>query len=280
MKRLILTSLIALGLLGSAAAQTDPIRFGYVLWDSETAATHVVAAVLVDELGYEVDLLAIDVGPMYIGLAQGDLDLSISVALPLTHAVYWEEYGDQLVDLGQYLYGAKVGLVVPDYVTIDSIAEINDHADEFDGQIIGIDPGAGIMDLTEQALDVYGLSNIQLMDGSDAAMMAGLDRAITRGDWVAITGWDPHWKWAVYDLKYLEDPEGLYGETQGVNAVVTPEFAETAPDDVMAFLETFEFTPEQMAVVMLKINQEDMDPWDAAREWLANNPDVLAGWLQ
>lgn len=280
MKRLILTSLIAIGLLGSAAAQTEPVRFGYVLWDSEIAITHLVAAVIVDDLGYEVDLVSLDAGPMYIGLAQGDLDVSIAIALPITHAAYWEQYGDQLIDLGPYRRGDLVGLVVPDYVTIDSIAEMHEHAEKFDGEIIGIDPGSGIMGLTEQVLEVYGLDDFELVDGSDPAMAAALDRAVTRGDWIAVTGWDPHWKWAVYDLKYLEDPEGVYGQQQGAHTVITPEFAESAPEDLLAFLDNFTFTQDQTAELMLEISEGNIDPWDAARDWIVANREIVDGWLE
>lgn len=280
MKRLIVTGLLTLSLLSVASAQLDPIRFGYVLWDSEIASTHVLAAVIEDELGYETDLIAVDAGPMYIGLAQGDLDLSVSVALPVTHANYWEQYGDRLIDLGRNLDGAFVGLVVPEYVTVDSLADLNEYADRFDGQIIGIDPGAGIMDLTEQALEVYGLTDFELVDGSDPAMIAALDRAVERGDWIVITGWDPHWKWVVYDLKYLEDPEGLYGEIQGSNTVITPDFAEKAPEDLLNLLDNFYWSPDDMGVVMLDINQHDVDPWDAARDWIANNREIVESWLE
>ena len=279
MKRLILAAITAIG-LGTATAQPEPVRFGYVLWDAEIAITHLVAAVVVDELGYEVDLISVDAGPMYIGLAQGDLDVSIAIALPITHAAYWDMYGDQLVDLGPYRQGDNLGTVVPDYVTIDSIAEMNDYADEFDGRIIGIDPGSGIMGLTEEVVDVYGLDNFELIDGSDSAMVAGLDRAVTRGDWIAITGWDPHWKWAVYDLKYLEDPEGVYGQQQTANMVLNPEFAENAPEDLLAFLDNFTFTPQQSAELMLGIIEDGTDPWDAAREWIASNRDLVDGWLE
>ena len=59
MKRLFvaLTAVLAIGL---ASAQDRTIELGYVLWDSEIASTHVVAAVLMDELGYDVELTSVD----------------------------------------------------------------------------------------------------------------------------------------------------------------------------------------------------------------------------
>lgn len=278
MKHLFLMGLIALG-LGSAAAQDETVTIGYVLWDSEIAATHVLAAVIHDELGYDVDLIAVDAGPMFIGLAQGDMDISVSVGLPVTHANYWDVYGEDLVDLGRNLDGATLGFVVPDYVTIDSITELNDHLDEFNGEIIGIDPGAGLMGLSEVAVNHYGL-DYELIDGSDPAMVAALDRAISRDEWVVVTGWEPHWKWVVYGIKYLEDPEGVFGEPQGVNTVVNQDYAENGPEDVLSVAEAFYWTPDQMGTVMLDINQEGMDPWDAARKWIADNPEVVQSWLE
>ena len=156
MKRLFvaLTAVLAIGL---ASAQDRTIELGYVLWDSEIASTHVVAAVLMDELGYDVELTSVDAGPMFTGLAQGDFDAIVAAWLPATHEAYMEQYGDQVVDLGVNLDGADIGWAVPAYVEVDSITELNANADLFGGEIIGIDPGAGLMRASDAAFDVYGL---------------------------------------------------------------------------------------------------------------------------
>lgn len=278
MKKLLLALVLSL-FVGSALAQDETIELGYVLWDSEIASTHVVAAVLMDELGYDVNLTSVDAGPMWTGVAQGDFDAIVAAWLPATHEAYWAEYGSSLVDLGPNLEGADIGWAVPAYVSIDSITEINDNADLFGGQVIGIDPGAGLMAASDRALDVYGL-NVDLLDGSDAAMTAALDRAIQREEPIIVTSWRPHWMWAAYDLKYLEDPEGVFGAAETINTIVNAEWAESAPEDVMAFLDAFNWTGEQMGAVMLDITQNGTEPFDAARAWIAANPDVVQGWLQ
>jgi glycine betaine/proline transport system substrate-binding protein len=280
MKRFFLTTLLVLGLLGTAAAQNkETITLGYVLWDSEIASTHVLAVVIEDELGYPVEMISLDVGPLFTGVARGDLDATVSAWLPATHEAYWDEFGGGLVDLGPNLEGADIGLVVPAYVEVDSIADLNEHVAEFDGRIIGIDPGAGIMAATEEAIEEYGL-DYTLVDGSDAAMAAALDRAISREEPVIVTGWRPHWMWAAYDVKYLDDPLDVFGASESIHTIVNPEFAENGPADVLAFLDNFHWTGEQMGAVMLSIQNDNLDPFDAARKWVEENPEVVQGWLQ
>jgi glycine betaine/proline transport system substrate-binding protein len=278
MKRFLFTALLVLGLLNMAAAQNEPINIGYVLWDSEIASTHVLAAAIEEELGYEVNLVAVDAGPLYSGLAQGDLDVTVSASLPAVHAHYWEAFGPDLLDLGPNLDGTSIGLVAPTYVEADSIGELNDYVDEFNGEIIGIEPGAGIMSATEEAIEAYDL-DYGLVDSSDASMMAALDRAVARDEWIVITGWEPHWMWAAYDLKYLDDPKLAFGEAGSIHTIVNPEFAENAPADLLAFLDNFYWTPLDMGEVMLSIHEDGLDPWEAARNWIADNQETVQSWL-
>lgn len=277
MRRLIV-ALLAVVMSAGAFAQSQTIELGYVLWDSEIASTHVVAAVLMDELGYDVNLTSVDAGPMWTGLAQGDFNAIVAAWLPATHEAYWSQYGSDLVDLGPNLEGADIGWAVPTYVAVDSIADLNANVDLFAGQVVGIDPGAGLMAASDRALEVYDL-DFELLDGSDSAMTAALDRAVQRGEPIIVTSWRPHWMWAAYDMKYLEDPQGVFGAAETINTIVNAQWAETAPEDVLAFLDNFNWTGEQMGAVMLAITQEGLEPFVAARAWIADNRDVVEGWL-
>jgi glycine betaine/proline transport system substrate-binding protein len=124
-----------------------------------------------------------------------------------THKDYWADYGD-LVVLGEAFRGTT-GLVVPAYVTINSIEELNANKDKFKGEIIGIGGGAGIHANTVKAIDLYGLDYEQITS-SGPAMVASLDKAIRDKEWIVVTGWKPHFKWSQNDLKYLKDPKGVY----------------------------------------------------------------------
>ncbi len=262
--------------LQACEAETDEVRLGYVLWDSEIASTHVVAAVIQDELGHDVNLTAVDAGPMWTGMARGDFDAIVAAWLPGTHAAYLEQTQDDIVNLGPNLEGAKIGWVVPAYVPVNSIEELNDYVDEFGGEITGIDPGAGLMAASEEAVDAYDL-NYNLLSGSDAAMTAALERAIDREEWIIVTGWTPHWKFAAHDLKYLEDPRNVFGDAEHIATIVTPDLQERLPD-VFSFLDNFFWTPDEMGEVMIYI-EEGMEPMDAARQWISENENRVQQWL-
>jgi glycine betaine/proline transport system substrate-binding protein len=100
------------------------LKLAYVAWESEIASTHVVASVLESRLGYQVEMLQVEVGPMWAGVAGGDADAMVAAWLPTTHKEYYEKYKGKLDDLGPNLKGTKLGLVVPKYMDINSIEDL------------------------------------------------------------------------------------------------------------------------------------------------------------
>ncbi|EHA15543.1 glycine betaine ABC transporter substrate-binding protein [Halomonas sp. HAL1] len=275
-----LALLAGTGVAISSAAQAEEekgtINLAYVEWSSEVASTNVVAAVL-EQAGYEVDLTSLSAAAMFQALSSGDADAIVAAWLPTTHADYMERLGDSIEDLGPNLDGTKLGLVVPEYTDVDSIADLNDNADSFNNEIIGIDPGAGLMSLSEEVVDTYDL-DLELRSGSGATMTAALSSAINNEENVVVTGWTPHWMFARFDLKYLEDPENVYGGAEQIHTAVREGLEDDMPE-AYAILDAFEWTPEQMGEVML-MNQEDgSDPYENAKQWVEDNQDVVEQWL-
>lgn len=109
---------------GIQPADGKKISLAYVAWDSEIASTNVVKTVLEQKLKYQVELSQVEAGPMWAGVANGDVDGMVAAWLPTTHADYYEKLGKDVEDLGANLEGTKVGLVVPAYMDIDSIEDL------------------------------------------------------------------------------------------------------------------------------------------------------------
>ncbi|MED1784847.1 glycine betaine ABC transporter substrate-binding protein [Brevibacillus fortis] len=109
---------------GIQPVQKEKLTLAYVAWDSEIASTHVVEHVLEQKLGYEVELSQVQTGPMWAGVAIGDVDGMVAAWLPSTDASYLKKFGGQIEDLGPNLDGTKIGLVVPSYMNISSIEDL------------------------------------------------------------------------------------------------------------------------------------------------------------
>jgi len=267
-----------MGFFSNASAAKGEVELAYVEWSCATASVNVVKAVLQEKLGYTVEITPVSAAAMWQAIACGDVDGMTTAWLPVTHAHYMAKMKDKVVDLGSNCEGAGIGLVVPTYVTIDSIAEMNGVADKFDGKIIGIDPGAGIMSKTEKAIEEYGLTKFELMEGTGAIMTAVLKNKIKKKEWVAVTGWTPHWKFARWDLKYLKDPKGIYGGAEEIRTIVRKGLDKDMPE-VYRFLDAFHWNLAEIGQVM-GWNADGADPYESAKRWVKENPDRVNEWLK
>lgn len=250
------------------------VELAYVEWDSEVASTNVIGKVLEDQ-GYDVTLTPLDNAVMWEAVANGEADGMVAAWLPATHAGQFEEYGDQVVELGTNLEGAKIGLVVPEYMDVNSIADLDQEAGQ---TITGIEPGAGVVGAAEQAVEDYdNLEGWEVQTSSSGAMATELGNAIDKEEDIIVTGWTPHWKFQEYDLKYLEDPEGSFGEAETIDTMVREGLEEDLPN-AYKILDQFNWTTDDMESVMLDI-YNGASPEEAAATWVEDNQDKVDEWL-
>jgi glycine betaine/proline transport system substrate-binding protein len=269
---------LALGMTTAMAADKPTLTIGFVNgWDDSVAATHVASEILKSNLGYKVDLKAVEPAIMWQGVARGDLDITLSAWLPATHGEYYEKMKDKVVILGTNYADAKIGLVVPDYVEAKSIEDLNKYTTEFGGKITGIDAGAGVMRRTEEAIEKYKL-DYKLMPSSGPAMAIALGRAEKKQEAIVVPGWIPHWMFAKWKLRFLEDPQNVFGAAEHIDTVVSMGMEAKAPE-AAAFLKKFSWGPEDVGAVMLAVS-EGAKPEQAAKDWVAANPELVAGWLK
>lgn len=252
------------------------IELGYVQWACASANSHMVKALLEEKFDVEVNLRDMDAGLLWQSVATGDIDFMVTAWLPSTHAAYYEELQDQLVDLGPLYEGARIGLVVPEYVTIDSIEEMSGNVENFGGKIIGIDAGAGIMAAANQAVADYGL-DMELVTSSDAAMCSELKAAYEQEEWVVVTGWAPHWKFGSFDLKFLDDPKGCFGGEETINPITRLGFADDYPE-INAFLDNYSLTVAEFGSLIAVMEEYDDDN-EAARAWIDENRELVDSWF-
>jgi glycine betaine/proline transport system substrate-binding protein len=98
-----------------------------------------------------------------------------------------------LVVIGEAFSDATTGLVVPTYVTINSIEELTPIKINLRVKLLVL--VAALLHRTIKAIDVYDLDYDQVTS-SGPAMVASLEKAIRDKEWIVVTGWKPHFKWA------------------------------------------------------------------------------------
>jgi len=255
------------------------IKFGLPPWPGVTVKTE-VARIILEDMGYTVKTNKLDVGVVYKEMANGNIDALLAGWLPVTHEAYWEENKAQLEQVHINVPSTWLGLAVPTYTYNEGIQSINDlkgNSDMFGGTIVGIEPGAGIMQSTEKAIQEYGLDGYTLKSSSTPAMLAEADASIKENQPVVFTIWEPHSAFAKFDIKKLEDPKGIYGGGDKVYTVTRKGFSEDFPE-AYAFFQKFQVTPQTQSEWILEYSDKGRDPAKVAQEWVNNHPDKVEEW--
>lgn len=145
--------------------------------------------------------------------------------------------------------------------------------------ITGIDAGAGIMSSTQKALSAYGLQNHhwQLQTSSTAAMTSTLDKAIKYHQPIVVTGWQPHWMFTKYPLKFLRDPKHVYGKSESIHTISRLGLKKDDPG-AYRLLENFHWSPTEISQVMIKIN-DGVNPSIAAKIYIKKHHTQVKQWL-
>lgn len=268
--------LMAVFLLASCVEQNNKkVSIAYVNW-AEGIAMSNLAKVVLEEQGYKVSLKNADIAPVFASLAGKDVDVFLDSWLPVTHDDYFKKYGDKFTVLGTLFDDAKIGLVVPTYVNINSIEELNANKDKFKGQIVGIDTGAGIMRSTDEAIKEYKL-DFELLSSTGPMMVAVLDKSIKSKDWVVVTGWKPHFKFSKYDLKFLEDTKGVFGEAEQIKSICWKGYEEEDPF-VAEFIGNMKFNTAQIGSLMDAVESATNEV-KGAKKWLEENREFVKSWI-
>lgn len=267
----------------STAMAKKTINIGWTAWSDAEAITKIARQLLEERMGYDVKLTMADIGIQYQGIASGNLDIMLQAWLPVAQRNYFEKYADQVVNLGPLYTRAKLGWVVPDYIPENVLSTIEDlkkpEVKEKIDKITGIDPGAGLMQHSETAMEEYGLKDAgyNLVSASGAGMTAALARAIRRNDWIVVTGWSPHWKFAKWDLRYIDDAKGVLGGRERIHALAREGFYQDFSYEVFEFFTRMYMPLSELEEVMLRATESDYET--AVDNYIKNHPKRVNYWI-
>jgi glycine betaine/proline transport system substrate-binding protein len=265
---------------GEETART--IELGYVPgWDEGVAATFLWRHILEDQ-GYSVNLTALEVPILFAGIAGGDVDMYLDAWLPGTHAVYMDEFGDDINQMQLWHEPAGLFLTVPSYVDAHSLEDLAGMGAEFGNRIVGIEPGAGMMGIArESVMPTYGIDDWDLVESSTAAMLSELETSINNQEAIVVTLWSPGWWYGRWDLRNLEDPENAWGDPDGLWVVTTTEFEDQYPQ-LTSWLNNFWLDEEPLSQLLDMIAGVDEGNIPGViEEWLAmdDNQATVDSWI-
>ncbi|MGA1833647.1 glycine betaine ABC transporter substrate-binding protein [Rhizobium wenxiniae] len=263
------------------AQDAKTVKLGFAPWSDAEFVTKLAAKLMTDKLGQKVELVQTDVAPLYQGVSRGDIDAMMMAWLPATHADYYDKVKNRVETLGTVYDGAKLGWVVPTYIPESEIASIEDLKkpevqEKLSGTVQGIDPGAGLTRLSQQAVKDYALDDYKLQISSEAGMLTTVDRAMRGEKWFVATSWSPHWMFGKYKLRYIDDPKKSLGEAEHVDILASKDFKTENPK-AAEFLSRMKVPLDDLEAAMFNAQETSYD--EAVAKYIEDHPDQIKTWV-
>ncbi len=252
---------------------------------SDIAATNATASFLLDGMGYKtkVDTLAVPIA--YGGLKDGQMDVFLGNWMPAQQGFYdkFIATGD-VTQYAQNLEGTEFTLAVPDYVYdagVHDFADLNKFADKFHKKIYGIGSGAPANASLQEIIkkNEFQLGDWKLVESSEQAMLAEVQRNVKKKDFVVFLGWTPHpMNVQIKGMHYLKGGEKYFGDTGKVYTLTRKGYADACPN-VAKLFSNLTFTQDMENTIMKNVVDQKISNAEAVKAWLRENPAVLEKWL-
>ncbi|MEU3018050.1 glycine betaine ABC transporter substrate-binding protein [Nocardiopsis sp. NPDC007018] len=299
---------LALVMVSSCAVRTDQIardpntvRIAVNGWVGYEASAEVLANILREEMGYEVQLVRVDEQPSWQALDQGVMDVIVE---NWGHEDLFELYGPDgngtAVDGGPNGNEGVIGWYVPAYLAeevpeITTLEGLKANTDLFRtaqtgdrGEFLAGAPGFVSQD--QGMINAFGLDLEIVYAGSEAAQITEVRRRYANEEPVLFYFYDPQWFQEEVDLVKVDFPdyhEGCDANLDDVpcdypvydlNKIFRAGFVEE-DDYAYRFLDNWKWTNSQQNEVAQMIADQGISPPEAAEIWVDENRDVWEPWL-
>lgn len=282
------TAALSIGSTALAAedAACGKVRFGQVNWTGVSAKTE-TAVWLLQQMGYETDLITASVPIMFQSLSNDERDAFLGLWLPTQRSMVQDNMRKGNIDIvTKNLEGAKYTVGVSQAAWdagVKHFEDLDEHKEKFGGTIYGIEAGNDGNQIIQQMISdgVYGLDDWELQPSSEAGMLTQVQRRHDRDKWSAWLAWAPHPMNLNIDLQFLQGGAEYWGPNQGGATVYTLArrgYAWQCPN-VGQFLENYTFTVAEQSQMAGYVINEEMDYAEAGRKLIEDKPELLDRWL-
>ena len=290
---------------GTTAATGDRPTINIVAnpWTASMLNAEVAKQLIESELGYPVEIVAIDENTMFTGMSDGSLDAALEIwpsGVTEDEQAFFDD--GSVLNIGELGTVGKIGWFVPQYV-IDEHPELAtwegfadpDNAALFataetgdQGRFLGTDPSYSQYD--EAIIANLDLPFEVIFSGSEPATVAELDARFAAQEPIVMYWWTPTAAVAKYELVNVllpEHSEDCYADPAAIDCdypedvlikAASAQLEEKAPE-VLAFLEAFTITTDDQLSMLPAVEIDGEDPADVAAQWIADNEAVWSTWL-
>lgn len=277
-----LAAVLSAPAMAGDSAACQKVRFSDVGW-TDIQATTGLAFNILEALGYKPEVQVLAVPVTYQSLKNKDIDVFLGNWMPSMTADVKPYLDDKSVESVSVNYdGAGYGLVVPTYVAekgIKSLKDIGKFKKELDGKIYGIEPGNDgnriVLEMIKNKDN--GLDGFELVESSEAGMLAEAEKAMKAGKWIVFLGWTPHPVMGEMKIAYLDGMGDSGFGAATVHTNVRGGYLKECPN-AGKFVANMKFTgpaENQMMDAILKGGEANK----VARDWLKANQAEAAKWL-
>jgi len=274
-------------------------------WPSSELNVAVAANLLENEMGFPVEIVALDESAQWDALAASDADASLEV-WPSGHGERIAQYIDEqgVVEDGGDL--GPIGLIawyVPTYMVDENptLATWEGYVgSDIAAQFASAETGnngtfyagpAGWTQYDQQIIDNLGMDFEVINAASEDALLAQVSASYQRQDPILFYFYEPHVLFTQLDLTMVELPEysdACYDniDAGGVDCaypgdqlmkILSADLAEKSPE-AYQFLKNFNYTTADQTT-MLGYMDQDMTVAESAQKWIDENESVWSAWI-
>lgn len=310
MKSLFLTTALALCMAAPVLAEVeseDPIKLTLHDWTGQLITTNLMAAVL-EEAGYNVELVQADYLAQFAGLETGDLHVAMEM---------WETTGRDAMDAstatGNVVVLGETGMKaieewwypsymkekcpgLPDWNALNDCAAVFATAETAPkGRYLGGPVTWGGFD--EERIAALGLNYEVIHAGTDAAMFAELESAYQRKDPILLWIYAPHWAPQKFEGEWIEfppfeaacytdpawgsNPDATHdcGKPTGPIWKVAWKGVEEKWPGAAAAVKAFTIDNATMGAMISKVDLDGVAIEDVVDEWMDANEATWSTWI-
>ena len=307
MKKLTLTlaasAMMAMPFTASAKDSSDPIVIPIHNWSSQIVMSHAVGQIF-ESMGNAVEFVTTDSQAVYESVRMGDVALELEVwegAFGASFRAALEKGG--LHDVGDHNAVTREDWWYPMWTKdacpgLPSWEALNACADKFKTAETGdkgryLDGPVDWLKHGKERVEALGMDFVVVNAGSAAALWAEIGAAEKDKRPVVVFNWTPNFAEAVWPGEFVEFPEWVDGCDKDPSVGPNPNalydcgnpakgYLKKAAWDGMkdkwpnayATLEKISFTNPQIAEMAKFVDIDEMEPEEAAAEWLANNESI------